>query len=329
MALLGVGSHVPERRLTNEDLSKFLDTSDEWIRTRTGIRERRVCTSGERASDLAAAAAFRALRDASVRAEELDAIVLATSTPDQPVPSTAAFVQAKIGAVRAMGFDLSAGCTGFVYALQVGRSLIASGLYRNALVIGVDVLTSVTDYKARETSVLFGDGAGALVLGGGDGIAEIVDVHLGLDGKTADFITVSAGGSANPASADTVERREHYLRMKGRDVFRFAVDALASTTRALLESNGLDLDDLGLLVPHQANQRIVEAAVAQLGVGMERVMSNIDRLGNTGAASLPLALDEALRTGRVRDGAHVVLAGFGAGSTWGGALLRFHPLEAR
>jgi len=325
VALLGIGSQVPERRLTNAELSKLVDTSDEWIRTRTGIGERRILAKGQRTSDLAAAAARRALQSARMDAAEIEVLLVATATPDQPVPCTAAYVQEKIGAARAMGFDVDAGCTGFLYALQVGRALIASGAYANALVIGADALSLLTDYRSRETCVLFGDAAGAVVLGREGGLARVTDMQLGLDGAGADMIQVPAGGTARPTSAQTVEKREHYLRMNGREVFRFAVDKLADLTRELCGRNGLELDDIDLIVPHQANGRILDAAAAELEVGPERMFSNLEKYGNTSAASIPLAMDEALREGRIKPGNRVILAAFGAGLAWGGALVEFEP----
>jgi len=321
VAMMGLGAYAPECRMTNAELSTRVDTSDEWIRTRTGIVERRILEAGQNTSDLAAEAARRALASAKMSAADIDVIIVATSTPDQPVPATAAFVQQKIHADRAAGFDVGAGCTGFIYAVQIGRSLIASGIYRTALVIGVDALSLLTDYQSRETCVLFGDGAGAVILGRGEGMARIVDVQLGLDGRGTDKIEVKAGGTARPTSAETVERREHYLRMAGREVFRFAVEKLSAVTRELAANNGLELSDIDLLVPHQANYRILDAAARELGIGMERVVTNIEHYGNTSAASIPLALTEAWRAGRVRPGDRVVLAAFGAGLAWGGALL--------
>jgi 3-oxoacyl-[acyl-carrier-protein] synthase-3 len=323
VALLGIGSEVPERRLTNAELTKLVDTSDEWIRTRTGIGERRILAKGQMTSDLAACAARRALEDASLEPSEVQVILVATATPDQPVPCTAAFVQEKIGAMGAMGFDVDAGCSGFLYALQVGRALIASGAYANALVIGADALSLLTDYQSRETCVLFGDAAGAVVLGKQGGRARILDMELGLDGRGARMIEVAAGGTAKPTSMETVEKREHYLRMKGREVFRFAVEKLSSLTRELCQRNQLTLDDIDLLVPHQANGRILTAAAAELELPPERMFSNLEHYGNTSAASIPLALDEALREGRVQPGQRVILAAFGAGLAWGGALLEF------
>jgi 3-oxoacyl-[acyl-carrier-protein] synthase-3 len=316
---------VPERRLTNAELTTLVDTSDEWIRTRTGIGERRILAQGQTTSDLGAAAAQRALESAELEPGEIEVVLVATATPDQPVPCTAAYVQEKIGARNSIGFDVDAGCTGFLYALQVGRALIASGAYANALVIGADALSLLTDYQSRETCVLFGDAAGAVVLGREGGLARVTDMQLGLDGRGASMIEVPAGGTARPTSPETVEKREHYLRMNGREVFRFAVDKLASLTRDLCARNGLELDDIELIVPHQANGRILDAAAAELEVAPERMYSNLEKYGNTSAASIPLALDEALREGRIQPGNRVILAAFGAGLAWGGALLEFEP----
>ncbi len=323
VSLLGIGSEVPERRLTNAELTKLVDTSDEWIRTRTGIGERRILAEGQTTSDLAAAAARRALESAELEADEVEVLIVATATPDQPVPCTAAFVQEKIGARNAMGFDVDAGCTGFLYALQVARALIASGAYANALVIGADALSLLTDYQSRETCVLFGDAAGAVVLGREGGKARVTDMQLGLDGRGTAMIEVPAGGTARPTSPATVEAREHYLRMNGREVFRFAVDKLSTLTRELCGRNGLELEDIDLIVPHQANGRILDAAAAALEVAPERMFSNLEKYGNTSAASIPLAIDEALRDGRIVPGHKVILAAFGAGLAWGGALIEF------
>lgn len=323
VALLGLGSHVPERRLTNADLERLVETSDEWIRTRTGIGERRILAKGQVTSDLAAEAARKALRQAGLAVADLEAILVATATPDQPVPCTAAFVQEKLGARKAMGFDVDAGCSGFLYALQVGRALVASGAHANVLVIGADALSLLADYQSRETCVLFGDAAGAFVIGRARGAARIVDMQLGLDGRGANLIQVEAGGTARPTSQATVEKRQHYLRMNGREVFRFAVDKLATLARDLCERNDLALSEIDLLVPHQANGRILDAAAQALELPPERMFSNLERYGNTSAASIPLALDEARREGRVPAGSRVILAAFGAGLAWGGALLEF------
>ncbi len=321
VGVLGLGVHAPERVLGNDELAQMVDTSDEWILTRTGIRERRLAAAGETASDLALPAAREALAAADLPAESLELIVVATATPDTPVPPTACHLQRKLGAARAAGFDVSAACTGFVVALMTGHRLVSAGAYGNALVVGTEVLSSITDYQARESCVLFGDGAGALVLGAGDGGPEVLDHVIGMDGTGADQIEVPSGGSLSPASVDTLARREHYLRMNGRAVFRFAVERIPRLVREICERNGLRPEDLDLIVPHQANGRILVAAAKELGIPMERFVVNIERYGNTSSASVPLALAEAVRDGRVRRGDRVLLVAFGAGLTWGASLL--------
>lgn len=321
IGVLGLGAYVPARVLSNADLERLVDTSDEWIRTRTGIQERHVAGASEATSDLAVQAARRALESAGMEAGELELIVLATATPDSPVPSTVCHVQRKLGAEQATGFDLGAGCTGFVVALMTAHGLVAGGGFRNALVLGAEVLTSITDYTARDTCVLLGDGAGAMLVAAEGGGPTLIDHVTGLDGGGAELIQVAAGGSRRPASAQTVERGEHYLTMRGREVYRFAVSKVPELVREILRRNGLTLDDVDLIVPHQANLRILEGVSRDLGVGLERFAINIDRFGNTSAASIPIALEEASRCGRIARGDHVVLVAFGAGLTWGASLL--------
>jgi 3-oxoacyl-[acyl-carrier-protein] synthase-3 len=327
VGIVGLGSYAPEGVLDNADLERMVDTSDAWIQTRTGIRERRRVAPGQATSDLAIAAARPALEQAGLDPRDLELIVVATATPDQITPSTASFVQRGLGAGGAAGFDLNAACTGFVSALSVGRSMIGAGAVENALVIGADALTSITDYTDRESCVLFGDGAGAVVLGpiagGGSGKGELLDEVLGQDGQHTGLIEVRSGGSRRPASAETVAAREHYLRMQGREVFRFAVSKIPELVHGILARNDLGLDDLALLVPHQANRRILDAATRALELEPERVACNVDRYGNTSNASVPLALDEAARAGRLKSGDYVVLVAFGGGLTWGASLLRW------
>jgi 3-oxoacyl-[acyl-carrier-protein] synthase-3 len=323
VGILGLGSYAPEEILDNAAFERLVDTSDAWIRTRTGIHERRRAAPGQATSDLAVAAGRRALAVAGLDPTAVELIVVATATPDQVTPSTACHVQRGLGATRAAGFDLNAACSGFVTALATAGSMVSAGGFANALVIGADMLTSITDYTDRESCVLFGDAAGAVVLGPTLGKGELLDHILGQDGWHADLIQVAAGGSRRPASHETVEMREHYLRMQGREVFRFAVSKLSELVERIVARNGLGLDDVALLVPHQANFRILDAAARALGFGPERVMINVDRYGNTSNASIPLALDEAVRAGRLHPGDHVVLAAFGGGLTWGASLLRW------
>jgi 3-oxoacyl-[acyl-carrier-protein] synthase-3 len=312
---------VPEGVLTNAELERMVDTSDEWIRARTGIRERRLAAAGESTSDLAARAGRNALRAAGLQPEELELLIVATATPDSPVPATACHVQRKLGASGATGFDVVAGCSGFVVALMTAHGLMVGGGLGNALVVGAEVMSSITDYTARDTCVLMGDGAGAVLLSSACEGPTLVDHLTGMDGRGAELIEVVAGGSRRPACAGTVERGEHYLRMHGREVFRFAVTKVPAIVRELLARNGLAPADVSLIVPHQANARILEAVARELGVGPERMAVNIDRLGNTSAASIPIALEEASRSGRLASGDHVVLVAFGAGLTWGASLL--------
>jgi 3-oxoacyl-[acyl-carrier-protein] synthase-3 len=331
VGLVGLGSYAPEDVLDNAALERMVDTSDAWIQTRTGIRERRRVAPGQATSDLAIAAARPALEQAGLDPRDLELILVATATPDQITPSTASFVQRGLGAGGAAGFDLNAACTGFVTALSVGRSMIGAGAFENALVIGADALTTITDYTDRESCVLFGDGAGAVVLGpiasggasGGAGKGELLDEILGQDGQHTGLIEVRSGGSRRPASAETVAAREHYLRMQGREVFRFAVSKIPELVHGILARNDLGLDDLALLVPHQANRRILDAAARALELEPERVACNVERYGNTSNASIPLALDEAARAGRLESGDYVVLVAFGGGLTWGATLMRW------
>lgn len=323
VGVLGAGAFVPQRLLCNAELERLVDTSDEWIVARTGVRQRHIVAPGQATSDLAVEAGRRALQRAALDPAELDLILVATATPDQVTPSTACHVQRGLGAARAAGFDLNAACSGFVHALMTGHQLVAGGSFRNALVLGADALSTITDYGDRESCVLFGDGAGALVIGSRPGGGEILDHVVGMDGGGADLIAVAAGGSRLPASHETVEARGHYLHMQGRKVFRFAVAKICELVERMLSRNGLSLEDLDLLVPHQANQRILEAAARTLGLDPARMLVNVERYGNTSNASIPLALEEAAADGRLREGMLVLLVAFGGGLTWGATLLRW------
>lgn len=323
VGVLGAGAYLPRRLLRNAELERMVATSDDWIVTRTGIRERHIAAPDQATSDLAVEAGRRALAQARLEADELELILLATATPDQISPATVCHVQRGLGAVRAAGFDVNAACSGFVNALVTGHSLVASGGFANALVIGADTLSSITDYQDRESCVLFGDGAGALVIGPGGEGGMILDHIVGIDGKGADLIAVPAGGSREPASHATVDRRAHFLHMQGRRVFRFAVAKICELALEMTARNGLSLGDVDLLVPHQANRRILEAATSTLGLDPERMFVNVDRCGNTSNASIPMALDEAVRTGRLERGMLVLLVAFGGGLTWGATLLRW------
>jgi len=319
----GLGSALPEKVLTNADFEKILDTSDEWIRTRTGIRERRICTNGENTLTLALDASKKALDQAKLSPDDLDLIIVATSTPYVPIPATACFLQKELGCRHIAAFDLAAACSGFVYGFVSAVHLMTSGQYRHALVVGAEAMSSVTDFEDRTICVLLGDAAGAAIVSPTENeISGLYDHCLGADGSGAEFICVPAGGSREPASAASVEGRRHYLKMKGRDVYKFAVNKMQEVIRNAVERAGITLDDLTMVIPHQSNARIIESAADKLGMPAEKMALNIDKYGNTSAASVPLAMDEAYREGRLQAGDWVLLAGFGGGLTWGSALIR-------
>ncbi|MGI9951087.1 beta-ketoacyl-ACP synthase III [Moorellaceae bacterium AZ2] len=314
---------MPEKVLTNFDLERMVDTSDEWIRTRTGIRERRVAGEDAAASDLSVAAAQEALASAGVAPEEIDLIIVGTVTPDTLFPSTACLVQERLGAKRAAAFDLSAGCTGFIYALGVGQQFISTGTYEKVLVVGVDLLTKILNWEDRNTCVLFGDGAGAVVLAPVPPGEGILSLYLGADGSGGPLLVMPAGGSRLPASQETVGRKLHTIHMQGSEVFKFAVRILGEASLKALDKAGLKKEDVDLLIPHQANIRIVDAALKRLGLPAEKAYINLDRYGNMSSASVPVALDEARREGRLKKGDNVVLVSFGAGLTWGAAVVKW------
>lgn len=319
--ITGVGSYLPERILTNADLEALVETSDEWIFSRTGISERRLAEPDEATSDLAARAGKATLADAGVEAADVDLLVVGTSTPDMFFPSTACITQDKLG-LSCPAFDVNAACTGFIYALQCGVAAIESGRARCVLVIGADTLTRHVDFQDRSTCVLFGDGAGAVLLQAAEepGVLGIV---LGSDGSGADMLKVPAGGSAAPATVERIENREHYLQMAGNDVFKFAVRVIPTVTKQALAASELEVSDLAWLVPHQANQRILNTVEERLGIEHDKVYSNLERTGNTSAASIPLALDELYTAGRISKGDNIAFVGFGAGLTFGAAVVRW------
>ncbi|RJQ45715.1 MAG: ketoacyl-ACP synthase III [Gaiellales bacterium] len=321
--IAAIGTYVPDRIVTNDDLSLTLDTSDEWISTRSGIRERHIAENGHCTSDLGAVAARRALEAAGVRPGELDLIITASLSPDMLFPSTASFISGLIGADGAAAFDLSAACTGFIYALAAGSSFIASGQSETVLVVGADVVSKMIDWSDRSTAVLFGDAAGAVLLrpAASDG-AGIVGFELGNDPSGTGELSLPAGGSRLPASAETVAEGLHYLKMNGREVFKFATRIIVSSARQVLAENGLEVGDVDLFIPHQANIRIIDSAARKLGFPPERVFSNLDRYGNTSCASIPLCLDEAVAGGRLQNGDLALMTGFGAGLSWGSCLVR-------
>jgi 3-oxoacyl-[acyl-carrier-protein] synthase-3 len=320
--IAGTGSYAPTRVLTNADLEGMVATSDEWIRERTGIRERRIAATGEACSDLAVQAGKRALAAAGVAASDLDMILVATCTGDFPLPATACLVQYQLGATKAGACDLSAACCGFVYALSVADAYIKTGM-RHVLVIGSEVMSAITDWTDRNTCVLFGDGAGAVVLSASDGERGILSTDLRSDGTLCELIMVPGGGSRTPPSEKVLSERLHYIKMKGNETFKVAVRTLEDFARATLAANHVQVEDLDLYIPHQANVRILKAVMERLGLPMEKVLLNLDRYGNTSAASIPIALDEAVREGRIKDGSLVMLGAFGAGLTWASAMIRW------
>lgn len=323
--ITGTGICLPEQILTNHDLEKMVDTSDEWIVSRTGIRERRILEEKRSCSDLACEAGRDALERAGFKAQDLDLIIVATVTADYPTPSAACLVQAKLGANKAAAFDLSAGCSGFIYALAAADSFIKSGLYRNALVIGAEVISRFTDWQDRSTCVLFGDGAGAVLLEAAPAGSErgLLDFILGSDGKGAKELYVPGGGSKHPATKENVEAGMHYIKMNGNEIFKFAVRVVEDTLNKLLERHGFMPEELDQLFLHQANERIIRHVQKRLNLPDEKVPINLDRYGNTSAATIPLALHEEVVAGRLKENSLICLVGFGSGLTWGGALIKW------
>lgn len=321
--IIGTGSCVPEKVRTNFDLEKFLDTSDEWIVSRTGIRERRIAAEGEYTSDLATRAAERALAMAGVQGEEIDLVVVGTITGDFAWPATACLVQKNLGATGSAAFDVSAACSGFVYALDAAVRRIETGASKKALVIGAEVLSRIIDWEDRNTCILFGDGAGAVVLEGQEGDRGVLSTHLHADGSYWELLYQPGFGSRYPASEAGIKERLPFLKMQGNEVFKVAVRSLSEVAQEALAANGMTASDIDLFIPHQANRRILEATAKRLGFNDEQVYMNVERFGNTSGASIPLALDEANRAGRVKDGDIVLLDAFGGGFTWASALLRW------
>lgn len=321
VGILGTGKYAPDNVLTNQQLEQMVDTNDEWIVTRTGISERRIAGEDEATSDLALRASEQALKDAGISAEDIDLIIVATITPDMAFPSTACILQEKLGATKAAAFDLSAACSGFIYSLANAQNFIASGIYKYALVVGAECLSKITDYTDRNTCILFGDGAGAVVLGAVEEGRGFHSFELGADGTGGDLLKISGGGSRHPASLETIENKLHYISMAGSEVFKFAVRIMGSAAEEALKKAGMQKSDVDLLVPHQANIRIIQSALNRLDLTEDKCVINLDRYGNVSAASIPIALAEAAEEGRLKKGHRVVLVGFGGGLTWGAATL--------
>ena len=321
--IISTGSYLPEKVLSNSEMEKMLDTSDEWITERTGIRERRIADSTQAASDLAYEASRIALERAGLGPEDIDLIIVATITGDMPFPSTACFLQDKLGATNAAGFDINAACSGFLYSLYIADSFIKSGKHRRILVAGTEVLSKITDWDDRRTCVIFGDGAGAVIIGPSNDDSGLLSININSDGKMWDLIHVPGGGSRNPVSQSSIEQRMHYIKMKGNETFKVAVRTLEDIALKTLEENDIDPSSLSLLIPHQANLRIIQATADRLKVPMDKVFINLDKYGNTSAASIPIALDEALQSGRIKEGDYILLEAFGGGLTWASALIKW------
>ncbi len=321
--ITATGRYLPERVLTNHDLEKMVDTSDEWIRNRTGIEERHLVAEGEATSDMCAAVSRQILERSGKAPEDIDLIIVATVTPDMPFPATAAVVQDKIGATHAWAFDLSGACSGFLYALETGAKLVESGKYQNVIVLGADTMSSIIDYTDRNTCVLFGDGAGGVLLEPTEKDEGILDALLRTDGKGREYLQMPAGGSLLPASPVTVENRLHYVVQDGKRVFKFAVKKMADISAEIMEKNGFTGDDIKLFIPHQANKRIIDAARERCKISEDKVLINIQKYGNTTAGTIPIGIDEAVEEGRLEEGDLLLLAAFGGGFTWGSILIRW------
>jgi 3-oxoacyl-[acyl-carrier-protein] synthase-3 len=323
-SIIGTGSYAPEKILTNDDLSRMVDTSDEWITTRTGIKERRIAARDETTSDMAAKAALRALEQAKTSASEIDLLIVATATPDMVFPATACFVQKKIGATKAACMDVSAACAGFLFAVEIAQQFIISQTYDTVLVIGADKLTAITNWTDRNTCVLFGDGAGAVVLGHRDGSAHgVISTYMGSDGAFSDILFMPGGGTKTPITRENAHMHLQTIHMSGKEVYKQAVIAMLAAAKKAIAQAGLTVEDIDCIIPHQANLRIIEAVGERLGIPREKVFVNVDRYGNTSAASVGIALDEANRSGRIKRGDYVLLVVFGGGLTWASTIIEW------
>lgn len=321
--ITGTGSSLPKKIVSNLDLEKIMDTTDEWITTRTGIKERRIASDTEYMSMFATEACQKAMDMAGLTSEEVDMIICATVTPDMPIPSTACTIQENLKAKRAASFDLSAGCSGFIFALSIAKQYILTGNFANILVIGAELLSKFMDWEDRSTSVIFADGAGAVVLSRGEKPRGVIASSLHTDGSMTDFIHIPGGGTIHPASTETVQKRMHYIKMRGNETFKTAVRSLESVSREVMQKAGLESKDIDMFIPHQANKRIIDAVGHRLQLDPKKVYINIDKIGNTSAASIPIALDEAVRAGSIKEGNNLLFAAFGAGLTWAAALCKW------
>ncbi|MGL6063810.1 MAG: beta-ketoacyl-ACP synthase III [Fusobacteriaceae bacterium] len=321
--IIGVGTYIPEKIMTNFDFEKMVDTSDEWIRTRTGVEERRFASPEQATSDLCINAAEKALINAKIKIEDIDMILVATCTPDFQIPSTACIIQKKMGALKAGALDINAACSGFIYGLTLANALIKSNIYKNVLVIGAETLSRILDMEDRNTCILFGDGAAAAVVSEIESGYGILSTYLGADGDLGEALTIKAGGTRNPITEERIKNKEQFLSMKGQEVFKFAVKVLPNATLEALNLAKILPEDVNLVIPHQANVRIIDAASKKLGIPIEKFYMNLNKVGNTSAASIGLALGEALEKGLVKKGENVVLTGFGAGLTYGSLVMKW------
>ncbi len=315
--------NTPEKIMTNHDLEKLVNTSDEWIRSRTGISQRHVVGENEASSDISTRIAETLIEKRGISADEIDVIIVGTVTPDYFTPSTAALVQKNIGATNAWGFDMSAACSGYIYGLETGATFISSGQYNKVMVIGVDTMTSILDFKDRDTCVIFGDGGGGVILEPTQNDMGILDSILHMDGNGGEYLIVPGGGSRIPATVESVKSRQHFIKQDGKTVFKFAVRGMADVSEEILLRNNLSGEDIALFIPHQANKRIIDAAAERCGISSEKVLINIDRYGNTTAGTIPIAMNEAVEKNQIKDGDYILLASFGAGFTWGSILIKW------
>lgn len=324
VSIIGTGSYVPEKVLTNEDLSRIVDTTDEWITSRTGIKERRVAAAGEFTSHMATKAALKAIEQAGIKAIEIDLIVVATATPDMIFPATACFVQTNIGASKAACLDVSAACAGFLFAIEIAQQFITSHTYETVLVIGAEKLTSITNWTERNTCVLFGDGAGAAILRHrGGGTHGVISTHIGSDGRFADILFMPGGGCRTPITRENANQNLQTIHMSGKEVYKQAVNSMLNASKKALEKAGLSIEDMACVIPHQANVRIIEAIADRLKIPFERFYVNLDRYGNTSAAAVAIALDEANRSGRIKVGDYILMVVFGGGLTWASTVIEW------
>ena len=314
---------TPEKIMTNHDLEKLVDTSDEWIRSRTGITQRHVVGENEASSDISTRIAETLMEKRGISADEIDVIIVGTVTPDYFTPSTAALIQKNIGATNAWGFDLSAACSGYIYGLETGATFIRSGQYNKVMVIGVDTMTSILDYKDRDTCVIFGDGGGGVILEPTQNDTGILDSILHMDGNGGEYLIIPGGGSRIPATVESVKSRQHFIKQDGKTVYKFAVRGMADVSEKILSRNNLSGEDITLFIPHQANKRIIDAAAERCGISSEKVLINIDQYGNTTAGTIPIAMNEAVENNQIKDGDYILLASFGAGFTWGSILIKW------